>query len=211
MNIQIYYTIGIVTTVIAILYAIIAYFKYGVDEIRETVNIDINHDEMENIEQLVRQVKKEHKLDDDTPLCVFAQAINVKEGKPLKDIHTKAVINPPSDDGYMYVDYSIKLSAKEKLFALGHECGHVLNKHPIPNTLWEGRGKPEDEQIADYTAAAIIMPQEKIKNMLIGNSYCELGTKQKRKLVLKICKKYNVSESSAIKRIMEVRLLCGLE
>ena len=207
MKSQAYIIAVIVTFIAALVYSIVNYRKYYIDEFRKRVRVDISLDEMHRIEELVSATKEAFRLDDDTELDVFAQAIHVKEGKALKRINNRAQIKLPSIDGFMYVDYSSKLSHVDRRFALAHECGHVLNHHPIPNTQQLGHGKPENEQIADYTAAAIIMPKNRVVTFLHDTHYDEMSTRQKKKLISKMCKQFDVSESSAIKRIKEVKML----
>lgn len=211
MNIQIYiYVITAISTfVAAILFATINYRKSYNEEFRKQIGVDIDLNEMRRIEDLVSSTKKEYNLDDNTELYSFAEAIHVKEGKVLEDLNTRARINPKTSDGFMHVDFSANLSPVDHRFALAHECGHVLNKHPIPNTQQSGHGKPEIEQIADYTAAAILMPRNKVIKFLNDVHYNDMDLKQKKRTISQMCKMFEVSEISAIKRIKEVKSLCS--
>ena len=55
------------------------------------------------------------------------------------------------------------------------------------------------------------MPIGKVKRILKDMRFEELNSKEKKNIILKMAQMFQVTESFAIKRINEVRLLSGIE
>ena len=73
-----------------------------------------------------------------------------------------------------------------------------------PLTRPLGKNKPKIEQLADYTAAALLMPLNQIYQYLELNNYQSASKGKKKKLVRELCEVYEVSEIIAVRRIKEV-------
>ena len=87
---------------------------------------------------------------------------------------------------------------------MAHECAHLINGDMDPLTRPLGKNKPKIEQLADYTAAALLMPLNQIYQYLEVNNYQSTSKRRKIELVRELCKTYKVSEIIAVRRIKEV-------
>lgn len=162
---------------------------------------------MIELESLVAQKRVELHLSDDATIEDFADALHIKEGYAVDNMEERARISDTHEDGFKYIDFLSSLTPVEKRFEFAHECGHVLNKHPLPNTKPQGRGKSYEDQVADYTAAAILMPKHKVKMMLDESCFAQKRPFQQKRIIAQMCKKFGVSETTAIRRIKEVNAL----
>ncbi len=90
-----------------------------------------------------------------------------------------------------------------KRFVIGHEFGHFVLSEKKENLFLHReniKGKNEEENDADYFAAALLMPEESFKR-----TYSEFESKMTmRELVSYLAKEYCVSEESVQRRIEEV-------
>lgn len=66
------------------------------------------------------------------------------------------------------------------------------------------KNKPKVEQLADYTAVALLMPLNQVYQYLELNNYQSASKGKKKKLVRELCEVYEVSEIIAIRKIKEV-------
>ena len=80
----------------------------------------------------------------------------------------------------------------------------MINGDSAPLTRPLGRNKPMIEQLADYTAAALLMPLDEVYDYLEKNGYQKATKRRKIELVCKLCKTYEVTEMIAVRRIKEV-------
>ena len=208
---DIYLVIMCVAFTFSLIASFIIYKENYIAGFKRKVTVDISVENMKAIEKIVSDTKEKYSLNDDSTLKEFANALHIKEGKIIKIKDANAIISSKQSDGYNYVDFSKNLSEIDKRYAFAHECGHVLNGDLIPNTKQFGHGKPESEQRADYAAAAIIMPIGKVERILKDMRFEELNSKEKKNIILKMTQMFQVTESSAIKRINEVRLLNCIE
>ena len=96
------------------------------------------------------------------------------------------------------------LNEQEKLFCLAHECAHLINGDPVPQTRPDGKDKDIIEQKADYLAAAMIMPREKVHKFLLEHGYQNVSANRKVKLIDQMCKEYNATDIVVMRRIREV-------
>ena len=96
---------------------------------------------------------------------------------------------------------------KDKSFAFAHEVAHLLNGDEVPATRPSGRNKSEIEQLADYTAAALLMPLDAVYNCLEKKNYSKISVNKKTKVIRELCSEYRVSEVIVMRRIKEVYAL----
>ena len=96
------------------------------------------------------------------------------------------------------------LSGETKRFVFAHACAHLINGDTAPLTRPLEKNKPKVEQLADYTAVALLMPLNQVYQYLELNNYQSASKGKKKKLVRELCEVYEVSEIIAIRRIKEV-------
>ena len=99
------------------------------------------------------------------------------------------------------------LNEQEKLFCLAHECAHLINGDPVPQTRPDRKDKDIIEQKADYLAAAMIMPRERVRKFLEEHNYQNASVSKKGKLIDQMCRDYNVTDVVVMRRIREVTKL----
>ena len=98
-------------------------------------------------------------------------------------------------------------SNEEKRFVFVHEIAHLVNGDAIPVTRPDGFNKSKVEQLADYTAAALLMPLEPVYNYLIEHSYKQSLPQKRVVIIHELCKMYDVTEVVALRRVKEVYAL----
>lgn len=168
------------------------------------IRLDIELKNMQKIENDLAQFYAENNITTTLNIQEIATILKVHDGGETSEIDEQAKLSEPDENGNMYVTFKKGLNQHEKLFSFAHECAHIINKDPLPGTRPEGFNKPYIEQLADYTAAAILLPLEDVYKVLLDKQYTELSTNQKLKVVRFICKRYRVSEIIALRRIEEV-------
>lgn len=72
-----------------------------------------------------------------------------------------------------------------------------------------GYNKPQVEQLADYIAAALLLPLDSVFDFLMENNYKELSARKKVLLVHQLCKRYEVTKMIVLRRIKEVFAIKG--
>lgn len=198
-------TIGIVffvSLLIAAFFIIPTLKKEYVKTAMQEVTQDISEEEMRLLEANLSSFLAENNLKVGASLEEVARVLNVVDVGATKNMSSRATI---SKEGI--VRHDKKVPAKERRFDFAHELGHRINKDPIPATRPHGFNKPKEDQLADYTGAALLMPLEHVHNFLLQREYPK-GTKRKRMaLIRELSRKYNVSEIVAIRRVNEICLL----
>lgn len=174
------------------------------EEFSQKVKMDIPIEQMQASEKRIEEFLAEYELKVGESISEIAKILKVKEGGSEEGILGQARISEPNADGEMIVTYKNDLAAEERKFLLAHECAHIINGDPVPNARPDGENKPEIEQIADYTAAALLMPLDLVYDYLEDNKYKEKSSKKRVGIVKNLCKMYEVSELIALRRIKEV-------
>lgn len=116
-------------------------------------------------------------------------------------------INNFLKENNLEADQSIFETEKGQYFIFAHEITHLINGDEIPATRPDCRHKSKMEQLADYTAAALLMPRDAIYDYLENNKYRQASVKKRMEMLKELCKKYNVTEVIALRRIEEVYVL----
>lgn len=177
-------------------------------DFKQKLQSDITPEQMLESEKRIRDFYHENNLCPGCGLDKIANALLIRKGRIDRNlINDQAHISEPDANGCRTVDFKPGLNETEIRFAYAHECAHVINKDDTPATRPDDHNKPPCEQIADYTAATLLMPYNDVLNILTANNY-ESSSKSKRMKTLRVlCKRYNVSEIIAIRRISEIKQL----
>lgn len=204
MNMQIYLTLfGAVIFLAGFVCAFFIYHEYK-HEYKKTIKPDIDLEQMKTSEKNISQFLQEHQLKPDTNIWKIAEVLKVNEGGEDSSIDDDARLSKPDENGNMVVTFRAGLNPEQKIFNFAHECAHLINKDDVPVTRPAGSHKAPIEQLADYTAAALLMPLEDVFHYLESNNYKTLSSRNRMKILRYLCKKYEVSEIIALRRIQEV-------
>lgn len=168
---------------------------------------DISEKEMRELEGKLSSFLKENNLPSDASIWEVANVLNVVDGGSVDNISSRARIYESDINGDFRVVHNQKVPDNERLFDFAHELGHRINKDPLPANRPHGYNKPKQDQLADYTGAALLMPLDRVHNFLVENGYNAASNRKRVVLIRKLSKKYNVSEILAVRRVNEVRLL----
>lgn len=180
-------------------------------EYKRKVTPDIDVAFMVNAEKMIQEFLSSSKIDDGYTLSKIASILKVKETGEVINLNVQAEVSAPDEEGFRYVSYRRGLSSEEKTFALAHECAHILLGHATPATRPDGHNKPTEDQMADYTAAALLMPVRKVMSELEDKNYFEADYRIRRKILKDICDSFGFSEILVLRRIKEIQLLCSDE
>lgn len=208
MSFGLYIGIFIGLVVVAVFVSILYFNLETKKDFKQKLQSDITLEQMLGAEEVVETFYRENKLHRGCELDTIANALLVKRGTVDPNLTTaQAHLSDPGADGYRVVTFRVGLGETEKRFLYAHECAHVLNHDVTPATRPEGHNKPPCEQIADYTAAAFLMPFKDVQSILQMHNYASSSKKQRIKVLRLLCKQYKVSEMVAIRRISEVEQL----
>lgn len=197
---------GFVFLVSSMLSVIIAkrIIRDDLDELFNSVKLDISESQMEQSERNISCFYSDNNLTCDCSIWEIAEILNVKQGDDVSGLAEQAQVSSPDEDGFIVVTFREGLPQEKKNFTFAHECAHIINKDPLPNARLDGKNKPISEQLADYTAAAILMPKEKVYPYLKKNNYDKLSARRRVMIVNKLCREYEVSQIIALRRIKEI-------
>ena len=205
---DIYTTIVLVVSTLTAVLALVLSIKSIREEFsRSKLKLDISIEEMRELESNVSAFLADNGIAPGSSIWSIAERLNIQEGGDVKGQKTQALLSKPNANGKMIVTFSRGLTQEEKIFAFAHECAHLVNKDDVPVARPQGRNKPLPEQLADYTAAALLMPLDSVYNLLVENNYLKATTRARMKIVRHLCAKYQVSDVIAIRRIQEVYVL----
>lgn len=173
----------------------------------EKVKIDVSAESMRDLEKRIKELKQQYKLDVDADLYSIAKVLRIQKGAVQEDLKVQAHISNADVNGYSVVTFKKGLGAVEQRFAFAHECAHVINGDMQPNDRKDGKNKSQQEQLADYVAAALLMPYETVNEILQNTDYIKLKKTARLKIVREMCKQFDVSEIIALRRVNEVLAL----
>lgn len=206
MNVQLY-LIVILCACVAAIACLPASYKKMKEEYADRLKLDISLDQMLEMEGRLTSFLRENNLEVGVELSTIAKVLGIVEDGEECYRPNRATLGDRKDDGTMPVSFRSDLSALERRFDYAHECAHGINKDPVPATRPEGYNKPETEQLADYMAAAILMPLEEVYTFLTEQGYRQASSSQKAKMIRILCKRYRVTELIALRRVREVFLI----
>lgn len=208
MTVQSYLTVVLTTIIISAIVSILATIYVKKSEFMK-IKLDVTKEQMLNSEQRIETFLNDNNIKDNQSIAEIAKILNVEQGGTKQDLQEQAHLEEIDGTDKKTVIFKTGLSEKEKLFAFAHELAHLLNGDSIPATRPSGGNKSQIEQLADYTAAALLMPIEEVNNYLIMNNYRKVSARKQATIVHKLCKKYNVTEVIALRRIKEIQVLKG--
>lgn len=203
MNAQFYLTVMLCVCIAAIAYSPISYRRIK-REYDNRLTLDITITQMIELEGRLCSFLREKQLQPGAELRTIAQALGIVEDGESCQMPNRATLGKPKDDGTLPVSFRADLSAMERRFDFAHECAHRINHDPVPATRPDGYNKPESEQLADYMAAAILMPLDAVYQFLISQQYLTVSTRKKTRIIRMLCNQYHVSEIIALRRVREV-------
>lgn len=180
-------------------------------EYRKKLEPDISVEEMLSLENRIRDFLLSNNLAESYTIDLIAQTQKIKITGEVDGLPSQAQISSPDKDGYRFVTFRTGLSDIEKLFDLAHECAHILNNHKTPAARPDGENKSYEDQIADYTAAALILPINKFYKTLISENYFDARRSERKKIIQKLCVIFGVNDILCVRRIKEVLLICNTE
>lgn len=207
MSAEIYITTFIIVCILTII--ISGFFSYKImsNEIRQQVKLDVTIDQMKKSEKNIKEFLRKNNLDSNVPIEIIAGILNITKGGTDYNLHEQAVLKEIGNTNAKIVLFKPGLSDIEERFIFAHEIAHVLNGDLIPATRPEGHNKSQSEQLADYTAAALLMPLDTVYQFLTENNFRSIGRRKRISIIKKLCKIYRVSELIALRRTKEVYTL----
>lgn len=177
------------------------------DEIATAIKQDITSKQMKEAEQVVERFLSEKNIPSGASISEVGAALNIREGETVERISGQAHLSGPNEDGIMIVTFRKGLSQQERTFAFAHECGHRINNDTVPIDRPAGKHKALAEQLADYVAAALLMPLDSVYTYLEKNHFRTASPRARIKITKSLCKIYGVDEVVALRRIREVYMV----
>ncbi len=176
-------------------------------ELAVSLKQDISYEQMRDAEKRVADFLARNNITPGAGIVAIGNALHICAGQEDAHIAGQAHLSRPDADGKMVVTFQKGLSPQGKAFAFAHECGHIMNNDGPPIDRPDGKHKSEGEQLADYVAAALLMPLEDVYDYLTANHFQTSTPKNKIRITKSLCKRYGVSEMIALRRIREVYAL----
>lgn len=207
MSAQIYLFLFIVLCIAVLFVASILSFKVFQEDFKDQIKLDVSLEQMKQSESRIKSFLEENNIEAGTSIGRIAEILKIRQGGTEQGIYNQAYLKEDSITGERIVVFKSGLSEREKNFVFAHEIAHILNGDTIPVTRPVGRNKSQMEQIADYMAAALIMPIDDVFAFLVKNNYRKSSTRKRMALVRLLCKDYKVTELIALRRIKEVYAL----
>lgn len=198
--------VSIIIISVTVLFSIIT-FRVIKKELKKSIKADISINQMENLEQKINELLCENNLMSKYSIEEVAKVLNVECDKNEANFQKQAFVREDKDTGKKIIIFKRGLSEEEKRFAFVHELGHIINGDTMPATRPLGKNKDYREQLADYTAAALLMPKNEVYKYLQDNNYSTGSSKNRVRIVKKLRKQYNVSEMMVLRRIQEIQIL----
>lgn len=177
----------------------------------EQIKIDVSVRQMRKAEDRIANFLAKNNLSSNSSIDHIAHTLRIVDGEIASDGSSGARLCTPDKNGNLTVSFRRGLSKEDRLFNLAHECAHQINGDEPPNTRPIGRNKSKVEQIADYTAAALMMPISEVHDFLTLNDYASADKNKRYALIKKLCKTYSVSEIIALRRVHEINELKNMK
>ena len=203
MNIQTYLIVISICFLVAILFTCVFSRNIYKEFYTSQLKFDIGFNEMVEGESRLKDFLQNNNINiDGNVVQSVAQKLEIEIGGISDIIKNNAELTIV--DNKRIVILKTGLNEQEKLFCLAHECAHLINGDPVPQTRPDGKDKDIIEQKADYLAAAMIMPREKVHKFLLEHGYQNVSANRKVKLIDQMCKEYNATDIVVMRRIREV-------
>lgn len=207
MNELTYSIIAGIVALVSSIFSLILSFSYK-KHLNKKVSPDIGVKEMIKSEKIIKNFLIQYNLGEAYTIEMVAEILKIKLMGDSENLYNnQASLSEPDKDGFRYVYFQKDLTIIQKRFALAHECAHVLHEHPMPATRIGQHNDIFEEQLADYTAAALLMPYKKIIRYLYHEEYFYSKKFKRKQIIEKICSQFGVSDEMCIRRINEVVLL----
>lgn len=180
-------------------------------EFDQKIKLDITVDQMKMLEKSFSDFLRKNQLEKNANIDEIADVLKVSIKGEDSSLSNQADLSDPDEFGNRTVTFKKGLTLEKKNFAYAHECAHLINGDVGPYTRPEGHNKPLIEQLADYTAAAILMPEDEVYEYLENNDYKNLSPRRRVVVIRSLCRKYKVSEVIVLRRVKEIYELKQLE
>ena len=207
MSIQVYLFIFILIFVIVSIVSFKMTYKVRKKELYEKIKMDVTKEQMMDSEKRINQFLETNNLQKGASIVKIAEILNVEQGGVEVGLQNQACLKECAYNGKKVVTFKAGLSEQEKRFVFAHEIAHLLNGDTVPVTRPNGRNKAQVEQLADYTAAALLMPLDEVYDYLIESNYMDSSARKRIVIIHGLCKTYNVTEVIALRRVKEVYVL----
>ena len=204
MSVQIYITVCISVILVITLTSCVITNKVTKEYLSEKVKVDVTSEQMINAEGIIQKFHEEHDMPVGVSIAEIAEILGVEQGGVEPKLSDQGCLINSSNGDKKIVVFKPGLSETEKRFVFAHEVAHLLNGDSIPVSRPDSRHKSEIEQLADYTAAALLMPLELVYEYLQDNEYKSVSTRKRVAIVRRLCREYDVTEVIALRRIREV-------
>lgn len=204
MSVQIYLLLLVLLCIIVVSVSSVTTIKITKKDYYDKVKLDIELEQMIESERKIDLFLHENDIRPGVSIKRIAEILNVKEGGVDHEILSQACLKENCFTGEKVVVFKEELSEQDKNFVFAHEIAHILNGDSIPVTRPVGRNKSQTEQLADYTAAALLMPIDHVFDFLQKNHYMEASAKKRMAFVRQLCKDYMVNEMIVLRRIKEI-------
>lgn len=213
MDSKLYLLIFLITVISVIIGAVSSSWKKYKEICMQTMKIDLDVSDMIEIEDRIEKNQDIPKRNEGESaqdyIWRIARSLRIQNGG-IASISKQAAIDEIADNTYQ-VFFQRGLSKEKSMFALAHECGHILNGDHFPNTRPDTKNKSKEEQLADYAGVTLLLPKKDIENFLFKNKYEAASSQRKWDLVKSLCNSYEVSPTVVLRRIEEVSLMMASE
>ncbi len=175
-------------------------------EYNQKVKLDIKSEKMNMLEERLSDFLRANQLGKTTDVYKIASALKISEAGEDSSISDQAILSDPDEFGNRTVTFKKGLTTEKKNFAYAHECAHLINGdgNMGPHTRPDKYNKLPIEQLADYTAAAILLPKDEIYEYLEDKNYEKLPPRKRVNVIHSLCRKYQVGDVLVLRRIKEV-------
>lgn len=204
MTTVVYITLFVLIASVTIISSYIVSKKVYLDEYSKKIKLDITVEQMVDAENRIKCFYLENNLPSNASIWEIAKKLHIKDGGIDNQLTQQAHLSEPNLQGDMVVTFKNGLNVTRKIFNFAHECAHVINNDPQPIDRPDGKNKSFTEQLADYTAAALLMPINEVYDYLVEKKYNQLSPKKRVVLIKALCQQYEVSEVIALRRIKEI-------
>lgn len=204
MDFQTYLILFGIVIIVASVASVIVTYRQSSAYYKKALEPDITLAQMRNSEENITKFLRENNLTQGASIQSIAEVLHVHQGGEDDRLDVLAQLSQQDENGNRTVTFKTGLTPEEKTFNFAHECAHLVNRDTVPATRPDGHNKPPVEQIADYTAAALLMPLDEVYCFLQDKGYQKMSSRKRVKTLRTMCKKYGVSKVIALRRVDEV-------
>ncbi len=160
------------------------------DDLKKSLEHDISREQMECAEKKVAAFLSKNSLFPGTDILTIGKALGIGE-----------------ENVSVSVSNYTRLNYKEQIFVFARQCGYLIDDMFVSMDFQAEKNEAAMKQIADYIAAALLMPLEDVYGYLEDIGYWNASNKIRIRVVKALCKKYCVGSIMALRRIREVGML----